>query len=215
MMSIISFGMFAQGTLDGYLKNEDDKPLEFANVVLKQNNEIVIVVSSDIDGYYIVENLKEGKYEVTIEIQGKTSDSKIITISNKDVYSFNLAMNTTNEIKPIIIKAYPSLFRKDKPTIIEYKSATIDQSGKKDLAKVLESGSSITKDKDGNMSFRGSRPGSASYVVDGIPVNGVLNIPTSAIYSMRVYTSGIPAKFGNATGAIIEVRTKSYFDFFN
>jgi hypothetical protein len=31
---------------------------------------------------------------------------------------------------------------------------------------------------------------------------------------MKIYSGGIPARFGNTRSSVIEVRTKSYFDFF-
>lgn len=215
MISLLSLGVFAQGTLEGNLKDEEGKPLALANVVLRQNNEIVNVKSSNFDGYYFFDNLKEGEYVLTVEYQGKVSETKTIKIKDRETFPYNLAMNTATEVGPIILIAYKTLFNKFEPTTIEIKSDVIVNGGKKDVMKVIEMSTPTTKDKDGNISFRGSRPGSAAYVIDGVRVNGNLDIPTSAISSMKVYSGGIPARYGNTTSAVIEIKTKSYFDYFN
>ena len=65
----------------------------------------------------------------------------------------------------------------------------------------------------GGIIVRGARSGSSQYVVDGVKMAGEPSIPVFAINSVSVYTGGIPAQYGDLTGGIIIIETKSYFDF--
>ena len=60
---------------------------------------------------------------------------------------------------------------------------------------------------------RGARPTSTQFITDGVKSRtGEIGIPGLAVGSVKVYTSGIPAAYGDVTGGVIVVETKSYFD---
>jgi len=49
--------------------------------------------------------------------------------------------------------------------------------------------------------------------VDGVKLGARLSaVPNEAINSFSVYTGGVPAKYGDVTGGIVAIETKSYFD---
>jgi len=63
--------------------------------------------------------------------------------------------------------------------------------------------------------FRGSRNGNVIYLVDGVKIRGGKPVlPSSGIKSLAVYTGGMPAKYGDTTGGVVVVETKSYFDMY-
>ena len=69
-------------------------------------------------------------------------------------------------------------------------------------------------DNGGGIIVRGSRSGSTHYFVDGVKMaDSQPSIPVFAINSISVYTGGIPAQYGDITGGVIIIETKSYFDF--
>lgn len=59
---------------------------------------------------------------------------------------------------------------------------------------------------------RGSRSDATQYYVDGVKMIGSFYIPKSAIKEISVITGGLPAMFGDATGGIVVITTKSYWD---
>ena len=65
-------------------------------------------------------------------------------------------------------------------------------------------------DPNQQFSVRGSRPGSTLYVVDGIKMRQDPGLPFSAIEQIQVMTGAIPAKYGDATGGIIVITTRSF-----
>lgn len=45
--------------------------------------------------------------------------------------------------------------------------------------------------------------------IDGIRTIGTTNLPKSALDQVTVITGGIPAEYGEATGGVINITTKS------
>lgn len=215
VMCFSTIGIFAQGRIEGTATNDKGEGIAFGNIILNQDGELLDGTSTNIDGNYFFDNLKEGEYEVIVSFMGTKSSPKIVQVIDSKMIVCNFAYELVNEIPEIVVTVRTSLFNPEEPHIIEFKSATFTETGKKDVAKIVSAGGGITTDKDGNTSFRGGRPGSANYYIDGQNIQGEIGIPTSSIYSMKVYNGGIPARFGNTTSAVVEVRTKSYFDYFD
>ena len=81
-------------------------------------------------------------------------------------------------------------------------------------AMIAAMSSDIKLTEDGDLVFRGSRKGDMIYMMDGIKLTSVSNVPSAAIGGMMVYTGGIPAKYGDTTGGVVVMETKSYFDLY-
>lgn len=63
------------------------------------------------------------------------------------------------------------------------------------------------------LTIRGARPINTQYVIEGVKLNNTnLTLPSNAIGKVKVYTSGVPAKYGDVTGGVIVLEMKSYFD---
>ena len=90
----------------------------------------------------------------------------------------------------------------------------IKQSASKNDIKTLISShnSDIKVSAEGQMMIRGSRGNDLIYYIDGIKTGEVQQIPSSAIGGITVYTSAIPASYGDTTGGVIILETKSYYD---
>jgi Ca-activated chloride channel family protein len=58
--------------------------------------------------------------------------------------------------------------------------------------------------------FRGSRSDGNTYYLDGIRVKSADQIPKSYINGVQVITGGIPANYGDVTGGVVAVESKSY-----
>jgi hypothetical protein len=68
-------------------------------------------------------------------------------------------------------------------------------------------------DNGAGMIVRGARSGSSQYMLDGMKMENMSSVVAYSINSVSVYTGGIPAQYGDMTGGIIIIETKSYFDF--
>ncbi|MCH2229546.1 MAG: von Willebrand factor type A domain-containing protein [Crocinitomicaceae bacterium] len=66
----------------------------------------------------------------------------------------------------------------------------------------------VQSSEDGNtINIRGSRSGATVYYVDGIRMRNEMAIPKAYIEEVKVYTGGIPANYGDATGGVISIQT--------
>lgn len=71
----------------------------------------------------------------------------------------------------------------------------------------------VSVDPNGNItSIRGSRAEDVTYFVDGVKIRGSANVPISAINNYTVITGGLPANYGDATGGVVDIKTRSYFN---
>jgi hypothetical protein len=61
---------------------------------------------------------------------------------------------------------------------------------------------------------RGCRANNIIYYVDEIKLTSQPNLPRTSIRSMSYYLGGVPAKYGDTTGGVVVLKTKSYFDLY-
>src|SRR5690606_3472244 len=62
----------------------------------------------------------------------------------------------------------------------------------------------------GGLSIAGARTGGTLYIVDGLQMNSSagINFPPGAIEQMSVMTSGVSAKYGDASGGVVNITTR-------
>ena len=146
------------------------------------------------------------------------TDRKItgVTVEGDKITPMGVITMTENLMAVCTVTTFiEPLIRPEDPKIMTIRSAELEQSANlrspKDLISSLTS--EVQKDRSGELVFRGSRTGDVGYYVDGVRLIGNdLDIPGRAIGSLSVYTGGVPAKYGDITGGIVVIETKSYFD---
>ena len=79
---------------------------------------------------------------------------------------------------------------------------------------IASKNSDIKVTDDGELIIRGARAGDMAYFIDGIKMQEVKAIPSVAIGGITVYSSAIPASYGDTTGGVIIMETKSYSDLY-
>ena len=79
---------------------------------------------------------------------------------------------------------------------------------------IASKNSDIKVTDDGELIIRGARAGDMAYFIDGIKTQEVKAIPSCAIGGITVYSSAIPAAYGDTTGGVIIMETKSYTDLY-
>jgi outer membrane receptor protein involved in Fe transport len=87
----------------------------------------------------------------------------------------------------------------------------IDQAVSRDIKDLVAMAPGVyQQDEGGSLNVRGSRDNATQYIVDGVKMTGPFSLPKSAIAEITVITGGVPAQYGDATGGIIVITTKSY-----
>ncbi len=194
---------------------ETQETLPFANVALKRNGIMLHGVATDLDGFYTFNGLPPGTYDLEVSYVGyqvfKQTD---IPVAIDQLVTVNVTM-TSEMLDVVIIPAYRE------PLLIPGKSPSSYNFGRKDMQNmavkkpldiISNSAGIFQGDQGEGISVRGARVGSTLYIVDGVKVDNINGIPSNGISQMEVITGGIPAKYGDATGGVIVITTRSYLD---
>lgn len=168
---------------------------------------------TDYDGYYVIKPVASGTYD--IRVSSVTFSQQLlrdISVSEGQIrkLDFNLSVN---ELKGVIIESYVGMVETGYTgtiSIITHKE--IENSATStpiNFISVITPGS-FQEDEDSPIQFRGAREDATLYIVDGVKIMGEPVIIRNSVQDMLVYTGGIPARYGDATGGIIVITTKSY-----
>ncbi|MBK6893242.1 MAG: TonB-dependent receptor [Flavobacteriales bacterium] len=192
--------------------------MEFGIVRAEQGGSVT-GTETDAEGRFILKPLAAGEYDVKVqaiglqpaEITGVRVDPGLI-VRLKDVHLASM-------LGTIVVERYKweePLIRPDDPSRMVMTTAQIKTNAvRKDPVKMIASMTpGVTKSANSDeLYFRGSRAGAMAYYVDGVKVTGTNpGVPSEAINSVSVYTGGLPAKYGDVTGGVVAIDTKSYFD---
>jgi hypothetical protein len=220
---LLSLGMAAQshGEIFGKIIDENNNPV--AGVIVRaENNGIVVGAATDERGIYRINGVEPGTYTVIYDLIGYSQ----LQVANVEVKSdqirklsdYTLATASYGTGGPVIIRAEKPLIDINGGTAISLGASELKNNAAANggsLKAILTSMSSDikTSDRGEELYFRGSRSGSVVYIIDGVKIYGSpLNIPSSGIGNITVYTGGVPAKYGDSTGGYVIIDTKSYRD---
>ena len=213
LLAFVSVALFAQsGEISGKVVDEKGQPIPFANIFIVENGIPTGSGSTtDFDGFYSIKPLSPGAYDVKFSNVGFTSIIKTGVLVKNDKTTY------------LDQKLEPSSLKIEEVKVIRYKVPLIDAGAtstqttmtSKDIQNLptrnvtdIASTTAGVKKKGGELSFRGSRGDAVVYYVDGIRVNGKVNLPVTAIEQMDVITGGVSSKYGEATGGVINITTK-------
>mgnify|MGYP006282432929 CR=1 FL=1 len=174
--------------------------------------------ATDKDGRFKFKPLLPGKYALTFSFigYGKRTITDIEVTPNKIYVLGDVFITNDNTLPQVVVEGNP-LIDVDQPSAIVMKAADIRFNPLlKNPAKLIGSITpELRTDENGQFIVKGGRPGTSVTFLDGVKLTGPLQrLPGNAIKSITVHTGGIPAKYGDVTGGVVVIETKSYFDYF-
>lgn len=206
------------GQIKGIILDEEHQPAMNAIVKALQGGIIIKQGVTDMEGRYSLKPLEPGVYEVLITYIGYKTIRfpKVQVDQEKTSYlDADLEINELTGIEVVAVKEW------EKPLVdknyMTMHSLSIDQINtlavqKGDIKGMIASISSdIYVSDDGLLYSRGARPGASKYFVDGDLLPFDQDVTGMSIQNLSVITGGIPAQYGDVTGAVIVVTTKDYF----
>jgi hypothetical protein len=213
---LIATGVHAQtGELQGkVIDAETNKGIGFAPVVILQGGVQKAGGYTEDDGSYSIKPINPGTYVVKVSFVGyNPTEVNNVLISSDKMSTLTIKMTkVVNEIKPVIITADRKLVDPDKTqtgvtqTKTEIQQLATSRNNPNDL--VGMSAGVFQRDNGASLNVGGNRDYNNRYYVDGIPMRGNINLPSTAIEQLTLITGGIPAKYGDATGGIITITTR-------
>jgi hypothetical protein len=220
----ISSSLFAQlGEIKGFVKNKVTGELLFGANVYIDVAGAKVGDASNPDGKYTIKPVKSGVHTVHVTMLGYKNlrvtnvavSSDRITYVNVDLENSAVEMGEFVFVEEIEVKHEVPLINPDEPHVKILTASDIKNDVNiHDPIKIVTGIPGVTLAANGkDVYVRGSRPSSTQFVTDGMKsITGDIGIPGQAIGSVKVYTGGVPSRYGDLTGGVIVVETKSYFD---
>jgi len=207
-------GMFAQtGALKGKVVDKENKePIPFANVVIQSENGVQVGGSStDLDGMYTIKPIPAGKFTVIASCIGYNKwQMKGVQISSDKIQSLNIDMSSTSkQIEEIVIQEFTNpLIDKNPQAGATVNADDIEKMAGRGASAVATTIAGVYSENGEVGSIRGARESANVTYVDGMKIIGTSSIPKDAIEQVSVYTGGLEAKYGDATGGVTSITTK-------
>jgi hypothetical protein len=202
------------GEIAGTVTDEQGNPVPGA-IISYTINATLQGTSTDENGRYRLKPLDAGKYEVTFSFTGL---SKIIyrdvQVNTGQITSLSAKLVNDNTLPVYTHTYHTGLFEKDITTVGKrFDKEEVKLSIGRDVKDIVSTTPTVNHRDDGkDINVRGSRSDATQYYVDGVKVIGGFSVPKSSIKEINVITGGVPAMFGDATGGIVMITTKSYWD---
>jgi len=213
---LASIGVYAQsGEISGRILDENGEGIPFANVVIVDAKGVSTGrgTTTDLDGNYTLKPLTPGKYNLQFSYVGYATQIQQGVLAYADKAQF------------LDIKLKPSSNALAEVEIVSYKVPLIDPA--KTSSQAIITGEEIAnmptrnvtdlvatasgafqKDQGGGINIKGGREEGTEYYIDGVKVTGIPTLPATSIEQLQVITGGIPARYGDATGGIVNITSK-------
>ncbi len=208
------FTAFAQqGEIQGKVTDTDSgEGLPFANVAIKVGG-VTTGAQTDFDGYYSIKPIPPGTYDVTTSYLGYQSNvtKGVLVTADKSTF-LDIKMAEESEIlAEVVVVDYkvPLIKADETSTGTTVTKEDIDNLPTRNVNSIASTSAGVYQEDEGeSVNVKGSRSESTDYYIDGIKVRGSSQIPTQSIEQVTVLTGGLPARYGDAIGGIINVTTR-------
>lgn len=214
-MCNLAFSQSSTGDVIGTVLDADTKQaMEFVKAIINDNGKKYQALS-DKDGRFRISAIPVGSYNVFLVFGRDTSELFPVDVPIEAYGSIGtVEFDSYGVTKKETVVREKLKIRMGELPIAELTTNEIKHSAIKfDIARMASSLSSEIKiTEDGELMFRGARKGDMIYVIDGVKLSEVFNVPSCSINKMMVYTGGLPAKYGDTLGGAIVVETLGYFD---
>jgi carboxypeptidase family protein/TonB-dependent receptor-like protein len=189
------------------------KPMPFASIAIVREDKIITGTSADENGEYKIKPLSPGSYSIKATYAGcQPLTINQVIIESNNITFLDIVLISDNTLPPVQITWTAPLIGKDgTATMTSIPTYVIKNMPLRSIQDIVATAPGvIQKDSGRELYFRGSRSNATQYIVDGIKMSGRFSLPMSAIAEINVITGGIPAQFGDATGGIVVITTKSF-----
>ncbi|MBK9176205.1 MAG: carboxypeptidase regulatory-like domain-containing protein [Flavobacteriales bacterium] len=203
------------GEIRGRVFDPEGQPVPAANVTTVVN-ETLFGTTTDLDGRFVLKPLPPGRYGLKVTFVGYSDIelNAVEVLADRATYLRDLRMAIPTMKVFEKIDYVRDLITIDDPSRMSLLAEDIAKLPTvKDPIKFMGSQfAGVTPAPNGDgLYFRGSRTENMVSFIDGVKVSGsVPRVPPSAISSVQVYTGGLPARYGDVTGGVIVIETKTY-----
>jgi len=239
---ILSLSMFLFGTSTELSAQEitqtitgkvfDDitnEPLPFATITVKYTDPLTGVIS-DIDGNFILENIKVGRQTIAVSLIGYSScEIKELLLGSGQIININIGMQqSTTNLNEVVVRVNKSTPLNSMATLSS-RQFTVEETqryagGLDDPARLVSSFAGVANPSisDNGISIRGNSPDGLLWRIEGVEVpnpnhfanltiagGGLMSaISTQMMGNSDFYTGAFPAEYGNASSGVFDIKLR-------
>ena len=202
-------------SIEGFVRNHKLEPIPFADVGLIVNGEMKHHTFSDDDGVYSISGIDPGLYILRVKATGYSEFELEVMLSTDVLFPQDVQLMPTTLFDP---DSLPTItWEMNRPVIDigdpspgpEWTRKELENFAGTDPFDALQYTPGVYVQDDGDPVFAlGSPARATTYIVDGVKISGDLNLPKEALEGFKVLFTGIPARYGDVTGAVIVVSTR-------
>ncbi|MEO6831581.1 MAG: TonB-dependent receptor [Chitinophagaceae bacterium] len=216
LFASLGTALFAQGSfIGGKLKDEKGEPIINANVEASAGGIVQGRALTDFDGEYSIRGLNSGNYTVKFSYLGKEASYTGISVAGDQGVTVNGKIITSNTLvgvtKTVTRYVKPIIDPRNPGGITRHTATEIENTAGHNIADVAKLATSVVS-SGGSLSLGGGRITGTKYIVDGVQLNpgqvGFTDQAPGSVEDIATFTSGIPAKYGDASGGLISITTK-------
>jgi len=199
--------IYAQSTIKGVIKDSNGSPLQYLQVLLKQDDKVVNMAYTDGDGAYQIFGVQAGTYDLSAggSVACMTiRTEKGIYVSSSEVKFVDMAINCSTELGEVEVIYVPPIFNPDNTSSTQ--KLTGDEVRKTPGRSVTAALANLggVSSVDGRMtSVRGNRSDGQLMIIDGVRVRGNTGVTMASIEGVELIQGGIPAEYGDATSVTV------------
>ncbi|MFT5142190.1 MAG: hypothetical protein ACI80V_001735 [Rhodothermales bacterium] len=213
------------GSLRGFVTDAaNGEPLEFVNVVARQNGRLVRGTVTDYNGFFIIPDLASNRYEFSATYIGYVTHLDTLFVPTGQAITVNISLTENSELlDEILVESERSTGaarvtagqQTIRPEDIDLIPAP-DVSG--DLATLLRTlpGVVSSGDRGGQLFIRGGEPSQNQALLDGILLYQPFHIlgfysafPSEIINRADIYAGGFKARFGERVSSVMDISTRN------
>lgn len=210
--------------ISGTVYDEAGEGVISAPVFIYQGGREVTRGYTNDDGQYLIKPLSPGTYQVSTAYNGVTRRVDDVQVGTAEIVNVDIDFRATptgggdgqtpnNLNRVIVIGKKPSVIHPDGGSRIT--GAQIEAMPTPDLGAQLSTRPNLTSTRDG-LTSGGGRFNGNTYIVDGIVLApgsaNFTNQPLGSVDQVQALTGGVAARYGDVSGAVIAITTKSSTD---
>ncbi|MBD3723706.1 MAG: TonB-dependent receptor [Flavobacteriaceae bacterium] len=213
---------FSQSKISGSIVNESNEPIAFASVVLLEEKN---GVSSDVNGLFEFNNLKEGEYKIRFSYIGYATKTEKINLKQNETKTISIVLKENNTLNEVTVTGtLKPVSRLETPVPVEvYTTAFLKKNPTPNVFEALQNINGVRPQLNcnicntGDIHINGLEGPYTMVTIDGMPivsglstVYGLSGIPNSLIDRIEVVKGPASSLYGSeAVGGLINIITKN------
>ncbi|MGB0915039.1 MAG: VWA domain-containing protein, partial [Crocinitomicaceae bacterium] len=185
----------------------EGKQFDTQHIFIQPNQVYQLIVEVNVD--HLLANASQGtSYQVSANGDSKQPVSGATVI--RDGNHMNATFSNGNmNLQEVCVMSYKQpLIDKSGGSAVRITREDMSKMPARNVTTIASTVGGVNTTEDGSSVYiRGSRSDATVYYVDGIRMRNSAAIPKAYIEEVKVYTGGIPANYGDATGGIISIET--------